>query len=104
MIKVVANLHFKIEKRDEFIAAFKALMPKVRQEDGCVEYDLYLDVADVLPNTPARGDVITVMETWASPEALQTHVAQPHFVAFIESTKDMMTGLTAQVMTKDESA
>ena len=103
MIKVVANLQFKIEKREEFIAAFRGLIPKVRKEDGCIEYALYFDADGVLPNHPARENVITVLETWASPEALQKHVQMPHFVEFIESTKDMMVGLTAQVLTPDAS-
>lgn len=103
MIKVIASLQFKPEKREEFIAGFRRLVPHVLREEGCIDYGLFLDADPVLSSQPpCRDDVITVLETWESPEALKKHVKTPHFVEFIESSKDMLVGITAQVLKPDK--
>ncbi|MFE7516862.1 putative quinol monooxygenase [Streptomyces sp. NPDC057540] len=57
----------------EQLAAFEALAPLVRAEEGCLQYDLHR-VAD-------DPDRFALVERWASAEALAAHDAAPHMVA-----------------------
>ncbi|MBM4279130.1 MAG: antibiotic biosynthesis monooxygenase, partial [Deltaproteobacteria bacterium] len=38
MISVIASIRVKAGRRSEFLQIFKANIPKVREEKGCVEY------------------------------------------------------------------
>ena len=44
-----------------------------RLEEGCLRYDLFVDVED--------GSKFTFIEAWTSAEALERHSRSPHLVA-----------------------
>ena len=74
-------------KREAFVERMKSegVLDAVRAEDGCIRYDYYY--ADENPNE------LLLIEAWASKEAQQIHIEQPHMAKlramksyYIEST------------------
>jgi quinol monooxygenase YgiN len=91
MIRVVAFVTAKPGRRDEALAAFREVLPLVRAEAGCIEYQPTLD-ADGFGNvqTQAGADTFVVIETWESAEALKAHMATAHMKAYAAKTKDLL--------------
>jgi quinol monooxygenase YgiN len=93
MIHVVATIESAAGKRDELLAAFRALVPQVRAEAGCVEYQPAVDVdSGIAGLPPTRGDVVTVVEKWASLQALRDHLASPHMLQFLDQVSSLVVG------------
>ena len=42
---------------------------------------------------------MTLVEKWESPEALQAHFNQPHFLEYRERVKDVMKSVSIQILT-----
>ena len=61
-VVVVATIKPLPEYREDVIAAFTAIIPRVHDEDGCELYTLN-----------AAEDRLIMIEKWASREALGTH-------------------------------
>ena len=99
MIHVIATIEVKPGKRDAFLAEFHKLMPKVHAEKGCIEYGPALDAkTDIKAQIPLRGDVVTIVEKWESLKALQAHLAAPHMGEYREAVKDIVKGVTLQIL------
>ena len=100
MIHVIATIRTAPDKRDELLTSFRALVPQVRNEAGCIEYGLAIDVPSGLDAQPAiRPDVVTVVEKWQDLAALRSHLAAPHVAQFLASAKNLLAGLEIQVLT-----
>jgi len=99
MIYVVATIELAPGKREEFLAAFKQLMPKVLAEEGCLEYAPAIDEKTSIPVQPeAREDVVVVMEKWESVAALETHLMAPHMNEYRSQVKSMVNETRIQVL------
>jgi len=99
MISVVATIRTVPGKREAFLKAFQAIVPKVRAEQGCIEYTPTVDVESGIPaHGRIRDDVVTVIEKWEDLLALQQHLNAPHVVQFLGSAQDMLAGLEIQVL------
>lgn len=99
MIKVIAKITVKDECVNEFVKIFKANVPNVLAEDGCIEYVPAKDVDSGLP--PQGGvseNIITVVEAWESLDHLYAHLEAPHMLDYKEKTKDMVTGVELDVL------
>ena len=88
-VHVLAVITTKPGKREEVLAMFKANVPVVLAEDGCIEYGATVDCADVGFATPYGADSLVVVEKWASIAALGAHAASPHMKAYGAKTKDL---------------
>ena len=90
MIHVIALLTTKPGKRDAVMKEFRANVPNVKAERGCIEYGPAVDV-DPGPSFQTRlgADTFMVIEKWASLEALKAHAAAPHMKAYADKVKDM---------------
>lgn len=99
MIHVVAILTTKPGMRDTVLAAFRANVPNVRAEQGCIEYGATVD-ADGFGSwqTKFGSDTFVVVEKWESPDALKAHAAAPHMAAYAAKVKDMMAGRTIHIL------
>jgi quinol monooxygenase YgiN len=99
MIHVVAVITAKPGQREKILEAFRANVPAVRAEDGCIEYGAAVD-ADGLGSfqTKFGPDTFVVVEKWASVDALKAHAAAPHMAAYAAKTKDMMASRTIHVL------
>lgn len=99
MIFVIATIQLAPGKRADFLKEFHALVPQVRAEEGCIEYGPTIDVATMIPSQPpVRDDVVTVVEKWASLEALQAHLMAPHMLEYRGKVKAFVAGVSLQVL------
>jgi len=91
MIRVVAIITAKPGRREEVLKLFRANMPNVHAEAGCIEYAPFVD-ADGFGTfqAPIGPDAFVALETWASAEALKAHAAAPHMIAYGRATKELL--------------
>ena len=91
MIHVVAVLTAKPGKREEILKAFRANVPAVRAEQGCIEYGAAVDAENALAfQTKWGADTFLVIEKWESMDALKAHAAAPHMQAYGAKVKDLI--------------
>ena len=96
---VIATIEVKPGKRDEFIKIFKGNVPNVIAEKGCMMYAPTIDFPSEIPvQIPLRDNVMTVVEQWASIEALRTHLAAPHMNTYRAAVKDLVEKTSLQVL------
>jgi len=98
MIHVIASIKVREDALKSFIDIFKTNVPKVLQEKGCLGYAPAKDLPIGLPIQETDPCVITVIEKWESPEALQAHLAAPHMVEYQNKTKDMVAGVSVKIL------
>jgi quinol monooxygenase YgiN len=98
MITVIASITVKAERKFEFIKLFKANMPAVLAEAGCIEYVPTVDLATGLPPQILEDDVVTIIERWQSVAALKEHLAAPHMHRYREQAKEMVAGVAIKVL------
>ena len=100
MIHVLALLTAKPGRRDALLAEFRANMPNVHAEKGCIEYRPVIDAEGFGRfAAPLGADTFVVIEKWESAEALKAHAAAPHMAAYGERTKDMIASRVIHVLT-----
>jgi quinol monooxygenase YgiN len=91
MLHLIAVITAKPGKRDALLAAFRANVPNVQAEPGCVEYAATVDAGGFAEvQAPLGPDTFIVVEKWTGPEALREHMAAPHMAAYGEQTKDLV--------------
>jgi len=98
MIHVIAVITAKPGMRDAILEAFRANMPAVHAEQGCIEYGPAVDAEGMGFQTPFGPDTFVVIEKWESPEALKAHAAAPHMAAYAAKTKDMIANRVIHVL------
>lgn len=98
MIHVIATITLTPGVREPFLAVFRWVTPLVRAEDGCIEYQATVDVPTTLAvQDGPRPDVVTVVEKWASVEALYAHTQAAHMAEYREQVKDFVTSVSLVV-------
>ena len=99
MIHVIAVITAKPGMRDAVLREFRANMPAVHAEQGCVEYAPAIDAEGIGSFQTAFGpDTFVAIEKWESAEALKAHAAAPHMKAYAAKTKDMIASRTLHVL------
>lgn len=98
MIYVLASIQIKEGKLTEFIEIFKANMPKVLEEKGCIEYAPAIDVPTGLSPQDLNTKRVTIIEKWDSLEDLKAHLSAPHMLSYREATKHLVTDLSIKVL------
>ena len=99
MIHVIASIQTVPKRRDDVLTLFRALVPQVLAEAGCIEYGTAVDLDNVLDGQPvARPDMVTVIEKWQDPAALRAHLAAPHMQKFRDSMIDLVSGVEIRVL------
>ena len=100
MIHVVAILTAKPGMRDAVLEAFRAVMPAVHAEPGCIEYQPVLDAESAGAfQTLLGADVFIVIEKWQSMAALQAHGRSPHMASYNATTRDLVANAAIHVLT-----
>ncbi len=100
MIHVIAVITAKPGQRDAILAAFRANVPAVHAEPGCIEYTPVIDLADGgAMQTRLGEDSFMVVEKWESAAALQAHAASPHMAAYGARTKEMIASRAIHILT-----
>ena len=99
MIYVIAVITAKPGMRDAVLREFRANMPAVHAEQGCVEYAPAIDAEGIGTFQTAFGpDTFVAIEKWESAEALKAHAAAPHMKAYAAKTKDMIASRVIHVL------
>jgi quinol monooxygenase YgiN len=99
MIHVIAVITAKPGQRDSILAAFRANVPNVIAEQGCIEYGAAVDAANALPvQTPYGPDTFVVVEKWESMDALKAHVAAPHMATYAAKTKELIASRVIHIL------
>jgi len=98
MITVLASITVKEEKKTEFLEIFKANIPAVKAEEGCLEYYPTIDFETPLPVQDKDAAVVTIVEQWKSIGALEEHINTPHMIAYKDKTQNMITGLSIKIL------
>ena len=99
MIHVIAVITARPGLRDAVLREFRAKMPAVHAEQGCVEYAPAFDAEGIGSFQTAFGpDTFVAIEKWESAEALKAHAAAPHMKAYAAKTKEMIAGRVVHVL------
>lgn len=99
MIHVVAVITAKPGMRDAILQAFRANVPAVKAEQGCIEYGAAVDLENGPGFQKKYGpDTFLVIEKWESPEALKAHAAAPHMAAYAAKTKEMIASRLIHIL------
>ena len=98
MICVIASIKVREGARDAFLEIFNENVPKVRQEQGCIEYFPAVDIDAALGAQRLDGRVVTVMEKWQGLEALRLHLAAPHMLEYRERVKELVEDVSLKVL------
>ena len=99
MIHVIAIVTAKPGKREEVLGHFRANVPAVRAEKGCIEYGAAVDADPALPVQTKYGpDSFVVVEKWDSIDALKAHAAAPHMQAYGAKTKELLASRVIHIL------
>lgn len=83
--------------RETFLreALASGISAKIRTEEGCLRYEYY--------KSEEKPDEILLVEQWATPEAQELHMQQPHMKRLLELKNRLVaaTGLM-QMMTEGD--
>ena len=99
MIHVVAVITAKPGLRDSILQAYRANVPAVKAEDGCIEYGAAVDAENALAFQTKYGpDTFVVIEKWSNMDALKAHAAAPHMAAYGARTKEMIASRVIHIL------
>jgi len=99
MIHVVAIITAKPGQREAILREFRANIPAVRAEDGCIEYGPAIDAEGLGSfQTKFGPDTFVVIEKWRDADALKAHAGAPHMVAYAAKVKDLIASRVIHVL------
>lgn len=98
MLHVLAYITAKPGMRDAVLREFRANMPAVHAEEGCIEYVPVVDASFGGIQTELGPDTFVVVEKWTSAETLRAHGSAPHMKAYGERTADMIARRVIHVL------
>ena len=99
MIHVLAVITAKPGMRDAMLAHFRANVPAVKAEQGCIEYGAAVDADNALAFQTKYGpDTFVVVEKWDSMDALKAHAAASHMAAYAAKTKEMIASRVIHIL------
>ena len=99
MVHVIAVITAKPGKREEVLKHFRANVPAVRAEKGCIEYGAAVDADPALSVQTKYGtETFVVVEKWESMDALKAHAAAPHMAAYGAKTKEMIANRVIHIL------
>ena len=99
MIHVLAIITARPGQRNAVLEQFRANIPAVLAEPGCIEYGPAIDMQGAPPFVTALGpDSFVVIEKWRDAAALAAHAAAPHMQAYGAKVKDMLASRVIHVL------
>lgn len=100
MIHVIAIITTKPGQRETVLQAFRANVPNVHAEQGCIEYEATVDASPTLKFQTEMGpDTFLVVEKWENTAALEAHLAAPHMAAYSAKTREFVAHRAIHVLT-----
>ena len=99
MVYVIATLDLAPGKRSAFLAEFAKVVPLVHAENGCIEYVPTVDAdTDIASQSRMGPDRLTIVEKWASIDALRAHDTAAHMLAYRGRVKDYVRGKEIRIL------
>lgn len=99
MIHVIAVITAKPGMRDTILTHFRANVPAVKAEQGCIEYGAAVDAENALAFQTKYGpDTFLVIEKWESMDALKAHAGAPHMAAYGAKTKEFIASRVIHIL------
>jgi quinol monooxygenase YgiN len=99
VIQIVVVITAKPGERAAVLEAFKAVVPAVHAEQGCIEYGAFEDIDGYgPPQTPVGKDSFVVVEKWSGIAELKAHARAPHMVAYAAKVKDRIKSRTVHLL------
>lgn len=98
MIFVIATVTCTPGNRESFLKEFRALVPEVLKEKGCIEYGPTIDAETDLPKQNVDADRVTIVEKWETLEHLKAHLVAPHMDAYRPKVKDFVAASELRVL------
>jgi len=99
VIHVIAIITAKPGQRDAILKEFRANMPAVHAEKGCIEYGPAIDAEGMgAIQTKFGPDTFVVIEKWADAAALKAHAAAPHMAAYSARTRELIASRVIHVL------
>ena len=99
MIYVIATIELVEGQREAFLKEFRAIVPKVRAEAGCMEYAPTIDLeTGIAAQGAPREHVVTVVEKWSDLAALKAHLVAPHMQEYRPRVKDLVRATRLQIL------
>ena len=84
---------------DVVIEHLRAIENVVRAENGCIGYEIAVDLDNASPTqAPLGAETFVVIEKWASLSDLKAHAASAHMARFSSATSDMITNKTVHIL------
>ena len=98
MITVLASIRVETDQTEKFLKLFKANVPNVLEEDGCIEYYPTIDIDSGLEIQDIDPSVVTIVECWDSMEALKRHLASPHMLQYREAVQNLVKEVRLKIL------
>lgn len=98
MITVLASIRIRAGSVSDFLEIFKANIPHVRDEKGCIEYFPAVDIDAGLPGQTFDQNLVTVVEQWENLDALREHMGAPHMLTYRERVKDLVENVSVKIL------
>ena len=99
IVHVIAVITAKPGMRKQVLDLFRANVPAVKEEDGCIEYGATVDADEVGGFQTRYGDdTFVVIEKWASLDHLKAHAISNHMKEYGANTKAMLVDRVIHVM------
>ena len=98
MIHVIASITVKNTQLESFIEIFKANIPNVMKENGCIEYTATMDVETDVAIQQTDQNVVTVIEKWESLSHLKAHFTAPHMLDYKSSVDEMVETVSLKIL------
>ena len=98
MIHVLASITVQASRRDAFLEIFKANVPKVLEEEGCIEYSATVDFPTEVPIQETDPNVVTVVEKWETFPHLEAHFTAPHMLEYKAKVEGMVEDVSLKIL------
>ena len=98
MIHVLASITVEASEHDAFLKIFKANIPKVLKEEGCLEYSATVDFPTEVPIQEVNPNIVTVVEKWETFPHLQAHFTAPHMLDYKARVEGMVEDVSLKIL------
>jgi len=99
MIYVIAIIEATDGRRDDLLAEMNQVVPLVRAEEGCLEYQPSIDaVTPIEVQRPFGGDSVVIVERWTGVPTLQKHLQAPHMIEYRKRIVGLVKGAKIHVL------
>ncbi|MBN1393795.1 MAG: antibiotic biosynthesis monooxygenase [Pirellulales bacterium] len=99
MICVLATIEVAAGRRDELLELLRDIVPKVRAEQGCIEYGPMIDVPSGLEaQNPPQENSLVIVEKWESLDALKAHLKTIHMAEYFRRAEDLRLSMSLRIL------